>query len=282
VAPAETARFHQDFATGLFNCIAESIAKMTAGAFIYDKNKQVDLVKLSKLAPRVPIGMSDISAVRELDYNPPVEKAFQFLQGTKQEMRTMGGAPDSQQGLPGPDREAATVGALRYEKGGARMETQAALIEREFLPALGKGILDLYRTYLTSPEEIEKRIGKVDHPFPLSAIHAEYDLKFVGSRQSNSPADEANALERLFGIIGAIPPVAAQFNWHREISRWMEKRGLDETEFEFADPEQTALYALLSRALQGAGDSSANANGAQPALPPDGAPPMQLAGRAGA
>lgn len=276
LAPAEVAIYSQDFANGLLRCLANATARMTKGVWVVDANADVRLSDLEHF--KGPIKADSVDAIKELNYNPPIGPAFQVYQMVKGMMQSQSGT-NAIQGEPGPDRESATGANLRVQNSVNRPELMGQLIERDYLPKQGAGILELCRQYMDDPEEIIARVGNVEHPYPLSAIHADYDLSFVGSRQAVSEGDTANAIERLLQIVLPIPEVAAQFPILPMIGKWMEMRGLDELAVQIGDPQATMKYLALNGHLN-PGAAAGNGNGTSVALPPANAPQAQLAGRA--
>lgn len=278
VSPAEVMRYDQDFADTLKMMLADAVVRSVHPPHIYDRNADVDLAKLRRFSPDVPIGANRSDAIQQVKYDPPVAPAFNMYAGVKQQMREGGGALGAIQGLGlGSKRFSATEAAQTFEQALDRPELWASIIEREFLPALGKYTLGLYQSFLEEgTDDVQLRIGQSELPVELSTILGDFDIEFVGSRLEGGKAQKIAAFREI-AAASANPIIAQTVPWIPLLRKWFDELGAHEIAAMVGNPQLMQLNILLNT-IGGQNALGGNGNGTTPAREPVGALPAQLAG----
>jgi len=269
VSPLEVIRYDQDFADGLKMLTADGAAVATHPPRIIDRNQGVDVAKVLRWHPDVPIMSDSASAVQQVQYNPPIGPGMAVYSNLKQQMREGSGALGPIQGLSdGPDRESATGFAGRSRAARGRPEAQALLSEREYLPPLAQHILSLYKRFSTTAD-LRDRLGQLPEPANLAQITKKHDVQFVGSRVEGSRAEKLQAYRELFAL--AQFPIAAQLApWDLIIVRFLRHMGLHE------EAAEVGTQIEQNRMLQQQGQPGpGNGNGEALRNPPSGLAPAQ-------
>lgn len=282
VSPGEVIRYDQDFADTLKMMLADAVVRATHPPMIYDKNADVQLAKLRAFKPRVPIGATRPDAVQMLKYDPPVQPAFMLYSGIKQQMREASGALGVIQGLGlGSKRFSATESAATFQQALDRPELFAQIVEREYLPQIGRYVLELYREFLPDGEEgrleLQRRVGESEVPVDLSDIMPEFDVKFVGSRVASREAKQS-AYQNIFAA-SANPIVAQLLPWIPLLRRYLEEIGAHDIGAMVGNPDLVLLNTMLTQ-IGGTNPQAGNGNGTMPSQPPSALMPAQVAGGA--
>jgi len=277
----ELVRYDQDFADTVKMMLADAVVRMTHPPMIYNKMAEVDLHKLRRFNPRVPIGANSVDAIRTVDYNPRLGEAFQMYGGVKGQMRDASSALDSLQGQSGPDRESATVGSLRYQAGRGRPEMFAMLLEREWLPADARIVTELYQEFLADDvQEIARRVGQSELPVSILEIMGDFDIKFIGSRQLSNRVQKIEAFREINAAASANPAAAPLIPWIMLYRKWFKDMGAEDIAAMVGNPELMNTYLQLSQVMGQQGQSG-NGNGEMQSTPQPGMLPAQSVGGLG-
>ena len=276
VSPAEVIRYDQDFADVVKMLLAEAIIRQVHPPIAVDPDSDIDIAALRawKTDAIIPVrgGPANVGTLR-YDANAP--NGFAMLTGLKQSMQEASGALGGIQGEPGPDREAATVGAARMQFAMDRPELAAMVLENECLPPIGRSILRRYQQFLDS-EGLALRVGEQPQAVWIGDIMGEFDVEFVGSRQDMTRQQKLQAYDRLISMANAIPPMAALVPWQMIAQRLIgEELLLPEVAAAIGDP-QTVMANLLMQQMAGPG--AGNANGAVMGAQEPGMLPAQAGG----
>lgn len=280
LSPLEVIRYDQSFVDGMKMLIADATLKATHPPPVYDANRRIDLTKLRKFRTQIPIGVEGDprTAVNFLNYDPPLQNSFAMYSTVKNQMREGPGSLGAIQGLGlGSKRFSATEAGATFEQAFDRPEMMAQLIEKDSLPPIGKGILDLNKQFLETSEDLALRIGEAPGSVFLSDILSDYDVSFVGSRQQHNKSSRIQAMERFLSVAGNIPPVAAQIPWDEFIKIYVRELDLHELEALIALPGVQKNNILLQQIL---GANAQNNNGTVQGLQPAGQTPAQAGGQA--
>ena len=277
---AEIIRYDQDFADTLKMMLANGVVRAIHAQPLVNRNAQVDMAKLRRFRPDVPIFVNGdpSAAVMFQTYNPPLQHGYGLHAGTKQAMREATGALGAVQGLGlGINRASATEAQQTFQMALDRPELYATVLEREWLPPLGKYLIELNREFLEDDMQLALRIGESEAMASLLDIDADFDLEFVGSRLSKTPADKLNAYRELFSL-GANPMAAPMVPWPFLIREFInDGLGLHEMAAMVANPQLMAGQMMLQQ-MGGPNAMAGNGNGTVPSNPPVGAPPEQTMG----
>lgn len=283
IAPAEVIQRDQDFADVLKMMLADAVVRSVHPPHIYDKNADLDIAKLMRWRPGVPVGANSIAAVAQIPYNPPVGPAFQMYSGTKQQMREATGALGVVQGIGlGVDRASATEAGNTFKMALDRPELYSSLLEKNDLPPEAKYVLKLYQEILpeNDPTEIQRRVGQSAYPVKLSDIMAEFDVEFVGSRQQGTRNEQIAAFREIIAA-SANPMLGPLIPYIPILRQWFEKMGLPDIAAMVGNPQLVQLNTMLTQIGGGTGQQAGNNNGEMPANPTPGMMPAQEAGYAG-
>lgn len=282
VAPLEVVRYSQDLADVILSNIADGIVKSIHHPWLIDRNARVDTEKLEEFHPDTPIYTDMMNGVQPLEFQPNIGEAMGVLQIQKQSMRERTGANNVQQGIgfSGVPRTASAA-AIEARQSAIRPETIAQYIERDTFPPIAKDTLTLYQQFLPpDDDEIRLRIGELPEPVFIEEVMADYDVKFIGSRQNHDRETRLRSLIEV-GAVAGQSPVFQLFPWMEWMVRVLRAADLHELEAFVADPTAVQVHSLLAQiARGGAGQAQTglNQNGAPRALAPSGLP-EQLAGR---
>ena len=274
----ELVRYDQDFADTVKMMLADAVVRMTHPPLIYNKMAEVDLHKLRRFNPRVPIGANSTDAIKTFDYSPRLGEAFAMYDGVKGQMRDASSALDSLQGQAGPDRESATVGSLRHQAGQSRPELFARLLEREWLPCDGRIVTELFQEFLgDDPAEITRRVGESQFPISILDVMSDFDIKFIGSRQLSNRVQKTEAFREINAAASANPVGAAAVPWVMLYRKWFKDIGAEEIAAMVGNPQLMQQYLQLSVAMGQSGQSG-NGNGEMQSAPQPGMLPAQSIG----
>lgn len=209
IAPAEIVRYDQSFADAIKILLAEAIIRQVHPPLIIDDASDIDQAALREWKADAPIAVKGgTSGIATLQYNANVANGFSMLAGLKDSMQGASGALGALQGAEGPDREAATVGAQRYQMALDRPEMAARLLEEDFLPSLAKGILRRSQQFLDT-EGLKLRVGEMPEPYDIADIMGDFDVRFVGSRMAMSRQAKVQAFQTAMSFLSQIPAAQA-------------------------------------------------------------------------
>ena len=278
VSPAELIRFDQDFADTLKMMLADAVVRAVHPPNIYDRNAEVDVAKLRRFDPDVPIGANRVDAVQQVPYNPPVAPAFSMYAGIKQQMREGGSATNEAQGIgfTGGVPRSASAALGQFERAGVRPEMFNRVMEREYLPPLGKYGLGLYQEFLEDTEDLANRIGESETTVALADILLDFDIEFIGSRVDSTREQELQQFREI--IAASANPIVAQIvPWVDLFRRYFDRLGQHELAAQVANPQMMQLHLLLTQ-LAGPNQLGGNNNGETPSTPSPGTLPAQAFG----
>ena len=278
VSPGEVIRYDQDFADVLKMLVAEAVIRQVHPPIAIDPDADVDVQALRAWKTDAVIAArGGPNAIGTLRYDANAPNGFAMLSALKESMQEASGALGGIQGEPGPDREAATVGAARMQFAMDRPELAASLIENECLPPIGRSILRRYQQFLDS-EGLALRVGEQPQSVWIGDIMGEYDIEFVGSRQEMTRQQKLQAYDRLISMANAIPPFAAMVPWQMIAQRLIgDELQLPEVAASIGDPNTIMANMLLQQA-SGPGGAASNGNGAVMSPQEPGMLPAQAGG----
>ena len=277
IAPGAVARYTQDFKDALLICLASSVVRKTNPPVIFNRTQRVDVNALRNW--KGPIGALSVDAVKDLPYNPPIGDAFAMLQFMTQSQREGSGASDPIAGRGfGSKRLSASEASLIAEGAASRPQLTAELAEREYLPALAQGIVEILQQFIEGTEDLVRRVGTDVEPVPIERIQTEFDLKFTGSSKIASQELQLQFLERAMSIAGSIPGAAPNFPWAPAFAKYLEMMDLRDLENMVANPSGVEDFLLNSLAQSSGG--SGNGNGAIQGGSIPGLAPAQASGLA--
>ena len=277
VSPAEIVRYDQAFADAVKMLLATAIIRRVHPPIAYDPQAmETDIDRLRIWRADVPIpvrgGPASIGTIR---YDADISSGFALWQGLVQNIQTSSGAPGGIQGEPGPDREAATVGALRLQSAMDQPELAAMVLEEECLPPIGRACLRRYQQFLADTEDLKLRVGEQPEPIWLGDIMGDYDVVFNGSRRSMTRQMKLQSFDRLISYSQVNPAFAAMLP-AQEIGQFLVGNLLELPEIaaKIGNPQSTMINLLLTQLLgQGGGK-----NGVPTTGEPAGMLPAQSAG----
>jgi hypothetical protein len=281
VSPAEVIRYDQDFADVMKMMLADAVVRMTHPSPVVNKFSNVDYERLRKPRPDIPIRVEGDprSAIAWPDFSPPLGPGFQMYSGVKQQMREASGALGAIQGLGlGSKRFSATEASRTFDAALDRPELFAQVVEREFLPQIGKYTLELYQENLgPETEEIQKRVGESTIPAVLADILPGFDVEYVGSRLLND-SQQADSFREIIAA-SANPLVSQLIPWIPLLQKYFRKIGADEVAAMVGNPDLVKLHLTLTQLAGPTNALSGNNNQTTPSQPPSGLLPAQIAGQ---
>jgi hypothetical protein len=205
LSPAEVVRYDQSFADAIKILLAEAIIRQVHPPIAVDDSSDVDIAALKEWKADHPIAIKGgPQSIGTLRYEANVQNGFAMLSGLQASMQGASGALGGLQGEEGPDREAATVGAQRYQMALDRPEAAARLLEEDFLPSLASGILRRSQQFLDS-EGLRLRVGEQPEPYDITDIMGDFDVRFVGSRMAMSRQSKLQGIDRIVAMAGTVP-----------------------------------------------------------------------------
>jgi hypothetical protein len=279
LGPGTLAKYTQDFTDALLVCLARSVVRKTDPPVLYSHGADLDLGQLAAWVG--PIGVNDPAMVREIAYTPALQEAFMLLAGMKDQSRAQSSAMSGMQGFGlGSKRFSATESQATFAAQADRPTMMAQLLEREYLPQIAKANLRLYQRYVSTTEELQRRVGtdlKGADAVSLSHIAGDYDIRFVGSSMADSKQAKMQFIERVFQIVGSIPGAAPNFPWNEAMMQWLALANMRDLEAMVGDPNAAADFVERSM-LMGPQKGQGNGNGTSPAMAPAGMMPQQAMG----
>ena len=278
-SPAEVIRWDQSLQDAVKILLAEALIRAVHPPMIYDTNSELDLNKLLRFSPDVPIGCNGgISNVGTLRYDANIFAGFQQTEALKRGMQEAV-APGITQGLGMPNsRSSATEAQISSENALSKFELGSMLFEREALPTIALSALRRYQQFLDQ-EGLEHRIGQLPEPYWIGDILGDFDIRFVGSRLAMSRQEKLQSYDRLVSLSTAVPEFRAMVPWAQIGQRLIgEELELPEIAGLIGDPRVMQQNLLLS---QLAGQAGGGANGVPSRPAPAGQLPAQAAGNVG-
>lgn len=265
MSPGEATRYQQDFLNVLMMQLADAVVRSVHPPVKILRDANVDVSALMEWSPDMPVLTDRMDGVEVMQVGIDKQSTFALFNQIKQSIRENAGVLGSVQGLGlGINRASATEAAKTFNYAMSRPEMAAAYIEIACLPPLGKGIVGLYQQNLTDTEELTMRVGEKPTPTPLADIHAEFDIKCVGSRIYQSKQNFLALLDRIIQM-GQIPQIGNLPDWKEILKRVFEQAGLDEMAQGDLGEAQNVLQNLLMSRL--GGPQTGNGNGAVTAAP---------------
>jgi hypothetical protein len=251
LAPAEVMRYDQDLADCLKELAARAVIRSVHPPIAYDPDSDVDKDLLRFWFADMPIPVrGGPNSVGTIQYNTRIADVFAMQQRLTADMQAGGGASGSLLGDPGPDREAASVGALRYQAASDVLEFAAGVLERDCLPAVGLAVLRRYQQFLAE-EDLPRLVGELPNPVPLGTIMGDFDVRFTGSRLAATRAQKLAAYDRLVAL-SQVPAVQLQVPWPKLLERMIgDLMELPEVAAEIATGTQLMPNAMAMALAQG-------------------------------
>lgn len=205
ISPAEIVRYDQSFADAVKILLAEAIIRQVHPPIAFDPDADVDTgaIKAWK-ADALIAARGGPNAIGTLRYDANIPNGFALLQGLKSGIQEASGALGAIQGEPGPNREAATVGAARLQFAMDRPELAGMVLENDCLPPLAKSIIRRGQQFIVDDSDLARRIGN-DPPASLTDLMGDYDVEFIGSRQSMDRQQKLQALDRFVALAQVMP-----------------------------------------------------------------------------
>ena len=215
LSPAEVMRYDQDLADCLKELSARAVIRSVHPPIAYDPDTDVDQDLLRRWYADMPIPVrGGPNSIGTLKYDADVGKVFAMHQRLTADMQGSGGATAALLGSPGPDREAASVGALRFQAANDLLEFAAGVLERDCLPAMALAVLRRYQQF-TSDEDLPKLVGERPEHVDLADIMGEFDIRFIGSRLASTRQQKLAAYQTLIGLASAVPAMQVQIPWSK-------------------------------------------------------------------
>lgn len=280
ISPAEIVRYDQSFADALKMLLATAIVRKVNPpvAVDLDGDCDEDAVSLwtSKKMIKVRGGPGAIGALR---YDADTNAGLTMWQAMIQNIQGGSGATGAVQGEEGPDREPATVGALRLQAAMDRPELAAMVLEEECLPPIAQAFLRRNQQFLEDTEDLRKRIGEQPESVWLGTIMGEFDVRFMGSRRAMSRQMKLQSVDRLTAMGTAWPELRGLLPM-QDLATWLtgDLLELPEIAAKIADPRQVMMNVLLQGLMGGGSSGGAGSNGVASLGQPPGAMPAQMGG----
>ena len=278
VSPAEVIRHDQDFTDAMKILLATAVVRKVHAPLAYDSDSDLDVAMLRRWKPDQPIpirgGPNNVGAIR---YDVNTMDSFNMTAMLKNSMQEASGALGGIQGEEGPDREAATVGALRMQNAMNRPELAAMVIENECLPPIAASILRRYQQFLPDTPALMQRVGELPESAWIGDIMGDFDIQFVGSRMSFSRQQKLQAVDRIIALASVVPQAMAGINWEEFLKNVIgDTMELPDVAAFMADPQMMMRNIMMARVMGGIGAS--NGNGQAQGSEPAGALPAQMGG----
>src|SRR3972149_1040227 len=225
VSPAQAARFKQSFLDALLMCLGDAIVRAPSPPFLLKQGSGINEDDLLAFRWDRPLRSThDLDRVlKQIPYAPPIQ----------------------------PTTELSAMLT--------RPEMMSAFLELDKLPALGKGLWELNRQFLTSPEDIAERVpAKLADAATLENLHTDRDLRFVGSRKMQTKQMRLQALMQILNVVGSIPGAAPKFPFEEVFVEILETLDLKKLEGFVGNPARAEEFVENTIRQIGAGNVSAN------------------------
>jgi hypothetical protein len=280
VSPAEVIRWDQSLQDAVKILLAEAIIRQVHPPVVYDMDADIDLNKLRRWSPDIPIGSrGGANSVGTLKYEAGVFSGFQQAASLKQSMQEASGALGIIQGQGlGTKRSSATEAAFTGQQALSRPELAAMLLERDAMPLIGKSLVRRYQQFLEDDEDLRLRVGAMPQPIWIGDIMGDFDIAFVGSRQAISRQEKLQAYDRLAAMTAALPQAGLQVPWQLLLSTIVgDVLELPDVAALIGDPTVIKTNIVLNHLAQ-QGQGAGNGNATVPTSEPSGLAPAQAAG----
>lgn len=234
VSPAIVNRYVQSFMDAMLICLAEGAVREVTAPVIYDPSSEVSEARLEAWAGPIA-ARGGPSAVGVMQYRPNLANGFAMYTGLKQMQQQSSGATGGLQGHGlGTKRFSANEAVSTFKQAMDRPTMVAELFEREYLPALGRMVFELYQQFLPSDQALADRVGvsaMVDNRMPtLANISGDFDIEFVGSSRIQDDQVKLQALTNIMQIFGSVPGAAPLFPWIEGLLKALELSQLRDLE----------------------------------------------------
>src|SRR3972149_158123 len=262
VSPAQAARFKQSFLDALLMGLGAAIVRASSPPFLLKQGSGINEDDLLAFRWDRPLRSThDLDRVlKQIPYAPPIQPTMELYAMLTQQIRRQSAASDPVQGLGfGSKRMSATETQFLGRQSLTRPEMTSAFLELDKLPALGKGLWELNRQFLTSPEDIAERVpAKLADAATLENLHTDRDLRFVGSRKMQTKQMRLQALMQILNVVGSIPGAAPKFPFEEVFVEILETLDLKKLEGFVGNPARAEEFVENTIRQIGAGNVSAN------------------------
>jgi hypothetical protein len=282
VSPAEVIRWDQSLQDAIKILLAEAIIRSVHPPIAYDIDSEIDLNKLRRWQPDIPIGIrGGPNSVGTLKYDANVFNGFSQAQALKTSMQEASGALSVVQGQGLPHgRASATEAGFTAEQALNRPELASALLEKDAMPAIARSVLRRHQQFLEDDEDLALRVGEQPQPAWIGDIFGDFDISFVGSRLSMTRQEKLQSYDRLVSLTAAIPQAGLMVPWMDLLQNIIgDTLELPEVAATMGNPQTIQLNAILNQMAQ-AGQGAGNGNGTSPSAQPAGQLPAQAGGNA--
>ena len=280
ISPGEVMRYDQDFVNVLKMMMADAVVRDVHEQPIINRNAVADIDAFRRFKADHPLVVEGDpnSAVAWNKPRSDIGASGAFYSMTKGHMREGGGALGAIQGLGlGSKRYSATEAAQTFDQAMDRPELWGQIVEREFYPPVGKYTLGMCQEMLEDGEDVQRRVGETEMPVQLGDILADFDVKFIGSRQQGSKAERLQAYREIFAA-SSNPMVAPLIPWIPYLRKYFEDTGAPEVSQMVGNPELIQMYLMLQQLTSP--QSAGNGNGEMSSAQPNGMLPAQGFGNA--
>ena len=211
LAPAEVIRFLQDSADNFFMVFNDLADMSIRGPMLIGNSFGGDLNRIRERR------LNDFIPVRDVKQIAPVPVEYSALQFAanemarkSQRMREATGMTDTLQSITGDTEKTATETSELVRLASQRVQMMVALIERDDYPAIGKMIHSSMRQW-GSPEGFVARLAGDVFNVPYEAIDVDADIRFVGSDQSISLAQQNMNMNAALTVLATAPQLVEQY-----------------------------------------------------------------------
>jgi hypothetical protein len=268
LAPAEVLRYDQDLADCLKELAARAAIRAVHPPIAYDPDSGIDKDLLQQWFADKPIPVrGGPNSVGTLEYKANVGQIFAMRNSLTADMQ--GGAGTSNLlGDPGPDRESASVGAMRFQAASDIMEFAAGVLERDALPAIAMAVLRRDQQFLDEAD-LPRLVGEQPEFAWIGDIMGEFDIQFQGSRLAATRAQKLAAYDRLIAL-SQVPSVQLQIPWQKLLGRMIGDL-MELPEVAAAVGTEAVPNAIAMALAQGQKGAPASASPSQAITPAQGA-----------
>jgi len=282
ISPAEVIRWDQSLQDAVKILLAEAIIRSVHPPLAYDIDSEIDLNKLRRFSPDVPIGIrGGPNSIGTIKYDANIFGGFQEAGMLKQSMQEASGALSVVQGQGlSNNRASATEAGFTAQQAMSRPDLAAALLERDALPSIAKSFLRRHQQFLEDDADLRLRVGDMPQPTWLGEIMGDFDIQFVGSRLAMTRQEKLQMYDRLFALAAAVPQAGMMIPYQQILGNMIgEVMELPEVAVSIADPQVMQQNLLLNQ-MATAGQGAGNGNSATQRSSPAGQLPAQAGGAA--
>jgi len=201
LAPAEVVRFLQDSADQMLMLLTEGANKavrptlLMGNAFGGDPKR----LKARRFGDIIPCANPEMVKPLEQDLNI-LQLAGNVLLQRKMMMREGSGMTNPLQSIPGPQEKSATEASELVRLASQKVENMVQLVERDPYPKIGKILHSRLRQFALEDGYIATLAGGTTH-VPYEAVNADADIRFSGSRQTQSKYQKAIAFKEALTVL---------------------------------------------------------------------------------